>query len=124
MHQLRTTPNDLIACWQRYDWRQSMFAPGVVILQALTQEGFTASGLGSSRETAFARCLGETAELHALAVRPGEAGALLLEEAPVWFAALMELREITPPEGPIAVWHCRPALPLPDFAGDTGSPFV
>ncbi len=294
MRQPRTTPNDLIACWQRYDWRQSMFAPGVVILQALTQEGFTASGLGSHRETAFARCLGETAELHALAaaggagglghcalrdglaahpesrrareaavleaferqvigdwwqgrrqarpllpgwlieagieariaaarheadqrrptgfwqvdsgggpvvviarstnlagqepmlgygcdpdagraarkalrelllmevnlmellatrathpgpdpmdkriedfarrcpallplqgaVRPQGPGALMHEDAQVWFGVPVELREITPPTGPVAVWHCRPALPVPDFAGDAGSPFV
>lgn len=74
MRQPRSTPNDLIAGWQRYDWRDSMFAPGVVILQALTHDGATASGLGSRRETAFARCLGETAELHALAAAGGAGG--------------------------------------------------
>jgi YcaO cyclodehydratase, ATP-ad Mg2+-binding len=66
-------PNDLVSCWQRYDWRESFFAPGLAILQALTTEGRTASGAGTTREAAFQRCLGETAELHALAARGGRA---------------------------------------------------
>lgn len=66
MNDLRQEPNDLLAYWIRYDWRESFFAPGISILQALTAAGRTASGAGSTRESAFRRCLGETAELYAL----------------------------------------------------------
>lgn len=58
--------NDLIADWQRYDWRETLFAPGLCVLQALTRDGRTASGAGESRDLALARCLGETAEIAAL----------------------------------------------------------
>jgi len=67
MLALKLTPNDLIATWTRFDWRESFFAPGIVILQALVADGRTVSGAGRTRDAAFARCLGETAELHALA---------------------------------------------------------
>lgn len=67
MTEMTREPNDLLAYWQRYDWRESFFAPHVAILQALTRCGRTASGAGDTRAAAFQRCLGETAELHALA---------------------------------------------------------
>lgn len=57
---------DLTSLWRRYDWRDSIFAPGMAILQALLPDGSTASGAGRARETALGRCLGETAEWHAL----------------------------------------------------------
>ncbi|UXU76552.1 YcaO-like family protein [Paracoccus sp. SMMA_5] len=56
----------LIATWLRHDWRESFFAPGLSILQALTRDGRTASGAGMDREEALNRCLGETAEILAL----------------------------------------------------------
>lgn len=61
-------PNYLLGYWQRYDWRKSFFAPHMEILQALTLVGKTASGIGTTRDAAFHRCLGETAEIHALAM--------------------------------------------------------
>lgn len=67
MNALMRTANDLLSYWRRYDWRESFFAPNFRILQALTVSGKTASGAGHTRESAFQRCLGETAELHALA---------------------------------------------------------
>ncbi|WP_199258404.1 YcaO-like family protein [Paracoccus binzhouensis] len=67
MEQLCRRTEDLIDSWQRHDWRESFFAPGLVILQALTRDGRTASGAGWTRDDAFDRCLGETAEIHALA---------------------------------------------------------
>ncbi|WP_323717797.1 YcaO-like family protein [Paracoccus aminovorans] len=67
MDQLCRRSQDLTASWQRHDWRESFFAPGLVILQALTQDGRTASGAGATRDEAFGRCLGETAEILALA---------------------------------------------------------
>lgn len=57
---------DLAALWQRHDWRESLFAPGIAILQALLPDGSTASGAGWQREAALYRCLGETAEWRAL----------------------------------------------------------
>ncbi|RQP04760.1 YcaO-like family protein [Paracoccus sp. MA] len=67
--------HDLTASWQRHDWRESFFAPGLVILQALTADGRTASGAGQSRDEAFDRCIGETAEILALAAfRAGGGG--------------------------------------------------
>lgn len=42
-------------------------------MQALTAGGKTASGAGATRDGAFARCLGETAEILALAALPPEA---------------------------------------------------
>jgi YcaO cyclodehydratase, ATP-ad Mg2+-binding len=62
---------DLVALWQRYDWRESIFAPGIFILQALLPDGTTASGAGRRRETALGRCVGETAEWHALSKAVG-----------------------------------------------------
>ncbi|SET35148.1 YcaO-like family protein [Paracoccus homiensis] len=59
-------PNALISTWRRYDWRESFFAPQMSILQALTDGNRTASGVGRCRADAFHRCLGETAEIHAL----------------------------------------------------------
>ena len=59
--------SDLTRHWQRHDWRESFFAPGLVILQALTRDGQTASGAGTTRREALERCLGETAEIAALA---------------------------------------------------------
>lgn len=64
----KRTAVDLAAIWQRYDWRDSMFAPGLAIIQALLPDGSTASGAGRGRETALGRCLGETAEWRALDV--------------------------------------------------------
>lgn len=66
MTDLASESNELLRTWQRYDWRESFFAPRIVILQALTAGGRTASGVGRWREAAFHRCLGETAEIHAL----------------------------------------------------------
>lgn len=66
MEKLCRRSQDLTASWQRHDWRESFFAPGLVILQALTHDGHTASGAGSTRDEAFDRCLGETAEILAL----------------------------------------------------------
>ena len=66
MVPLKLAANDLISTWARFDWRESFFAPGIVILQALTKSGQTASGAGHNREQAFAHCLSETAEFHAL----------------------------------------------------------
>lgn len=56
----------LMSRWDRQDWRVSIFAPGVAILQAMTDIGRTASGLGYTREDALGRCLSETAEHLAL----------------------------------------------------------
>lgn len=56
----------LISAWQRYDWRESFFAPNMTILQAIVRGGKTASGIGRSRQSALMRCLGETAEILAL----------------------------------------------------------
>lgn len=67
MEQPGPRASDPTASWQRYDWRESFFAPGFVILQALTRGGRTASGAGQSRDKAFDRCAGETAEILALA---------------------------------------------------------
>lgn len=66
MEQLCRRSQDLTESWQRHDWRESFFAPGLVILQALTHDGRTASGAGLTRDEAFDRCLGETAEILAL----------------------------------------------------------
>lgn len=52
--------------WQRHDWQHSPFAPDLRIVQALVG-GKTASGAGFSRYDAMVRCLGETAEIMALA---------------------------------------------------------
>ncbi|MTH34602.1 hypothetical protein GL279_08315 [Paracoccus limosus] len=59
-------PQDLAACWRSFDWRENFLAPGLVILQALTPDGQTASGAGLNRDEAWHRCLGETAEILAL----------------------------------------------------------
>ncbi|UFS66668.1 YcaO-like family protein [Paracoccus denitrificans] len=66
---------DLTENWQRHDWRESFFAPGFVILQALTRDGRTASGAGRNRDEAFDRCIGETAEIVALAAFRAGGGA-------------------------------------------------
>lgn len=66
MEQLCRRSQQLTESWQRHDWRESFFAPGLVILQALTHDGQTASGAGLTRDEAFDRCLGETAEIVAL----------------------------------------------------------
>lgn len=66
MVQPGQSPSDLVACWARFDWRESFFAPGLAILQALTPHGETASGAGETRDDALQRCLGETAEYEAL----------------------------------------------------------
>ena len=66
MVQPGQSPSDLVAGWARFDWRESFFAPGLAILQALTLHGETASGAGETREDALQRCLGETAEYAAL----------------------------------------------------------
>jgi len=65
---LRRQPNGLISNWTNFDWRENFLAPQLQIIQALTGTGGTASGAGSDRESAFQRCLGETAEIHALTV--------------------------------------------------------
>lgn len=57
---------DLAETWARFDFRESFFAPGMAILQALTASGKTASGTGDTREQALERCLSETAEVSAL----------------------------------------------------------
>lgn len=62
----------LISKWDRQDWRASIFAPGVSIIQAITSSGRTASGLGYTREEALARCLSETAERLAVSEMPGD----------------------------------------------------
>ncbi len=67
MDHICNHPDDLAAGWSRYDWRENFLAPGLSILQALTAEGRTASGAGMTRDEAFQRCLGETAEIVALA---------------------------------------------------------
>ena len=67
----QTGYRELVALWQRHDWRESIFAPGIVILQALLPDGTTASGAGWRRETALGRCVGETAEWHALSKAAG-----------------------------------------------------
>lgn len=64
----------LVAHWQCHDWRESFLAPGLVILQALSHDGHTASGADFLREGALRRCLSETAEIAALA-RPGQRAA-------------------------------------------------
>lgn len=69
MNELQRTPNELAGYWRRFDWRESFFTPSICILQALTLCGRTASGAGTSRETAYLRCMGETAEIHALSAR-------------------------------------------------------
>lgn len=69
MISLMSNPSVLSKAWRRYDWRESFFAPNIVILQALVGDR-TASGDGRSREAAFRRCLGETAEILALAALP------------------------------------------------------
>lgn len=66
MEQDINGPQDLAACWRRFDWRENFLAPGLVILQALTPQGQTASGAGLTRAEAWDRCLGETAEILAL----------------------------------------------------------
>ena len=53
--------------WQRHDWQSTPFSPQLRIVQALVKGGKTASGAGFSRYDAFSRCLGETAEIIALA---------------------------------------------------------
>lgn len=57
----------LAASWRRFDWRENFLAPGFNILQALTADGHTASGAGLTRDEAYVRCIGETAEIEALA---------------------------------------------------------
>lgn len=69
MISLMSKSSELSKAWQRYDWRESFFAPNIVILQALIGDK-TASGAGRAREAAFQRCLGETAEILALAALP------------------------------------------------------
>lgn len=59
--------DELAASWRRYDWRENFLAPGFEILQALTADGRTASGAGLTRDEAYLRCIGETAEIAALA---------------------------------------------------------
>lgn len=59
--------DELAASWRCFDWRENFLAPGLKILQALTAEGATASGAGLTRDQAYARCIGETAEIAALA---------------------------------------------------------
>ncbi|MDA7427129.1 YcaO-like family protein [Primorskyibacter aestuariivivens] len=67
----------LISTWDRQDWRASIFAPGVSIIQAITKSGRTASGLDYTREGALARCLSETAERLAVSgLQGGEAGGM------------------------------------------------
>ncbi len=62
-----TEANQLIAHWSRHDWREVLTAPNLCVIQALTLDGATASGAGETREDALACCLGETAEIVALA---------------------------------------------------------
>ena len=62
----------LISKWDRQDWRASIFAPGVSIIQAITTSGRTASGLGYTREEALARCLSETADRLAVSDLQGQ----------------------------------------------------
>lgn len=52
--------------WLHHDWQQSVFAPGLRCVQALTAGNKTASGAGVSRHDAMMRCLGETAEIIAM----------------------------------------------------------
>ena len=59
--------DQLISDWVQQDWRRSIFAPGVFILQALTRSGRTASGLGFDRRDALERCVSETAEILSIA---------------------------------------------------------
>lgn len=131
MNELQREPNDLLAYWQRYDWRESFFAPKIFILQALTSAGKTASGAGRDRETAFQRCLGETAELHALAAL-GQGGQAV-DTARIGLAAHVEadrardgaILEAFERYAVMSWWHGRlPALALPevwlDEAGLTG----
>lgn len=57
--------NQLIATWTRHDWREVLTAPKLCVLQALVNDGATASGAGDTRQEALECCLGETAELEA-----------------------------------------------------------
>ncbi|MEP4037133.1 YcaO-like family protein [Pseudophaeobacter sp.] len=59
--------NQLLAHWTRHDWREVLTAPNLCVLQALAIAGATASGAGDTREEALECCLGETAEIAALA---------------------------------------------------------
>ncbi len=51
-----------ISEWAERHWIESLFAPQAHILQAITQSGRIASGMGERREDALNRCLGETVE--------------------------------------------------------------
>jgi hypothetical protein len=57
----------LISYWEQdcWDWRESIFAPHICIIEAVTVVGKTASGLGDTRDDALQRCLSETAEIMA-----------------------------------------------------------
>lgn len=57
----------LISYWKQdcWDWRESLFAPNICIIEAVTVVGKTASGLGDTRDDAVQRCLSETAEIMA-----------------------------------------------------------
>ena len=62
--------------WSRNDWRESLFAPQCVIIQALTKGGATASGVSDNREDALRKCVSETAEkLVLLAMRNAQPNA-------------------------------------------------
>lgn len=76
-----TLDTDLTKTWTRYDFRESVFAPGISILQALTLSGKTASGTGDTREEALDRCLSETAELLAMEALQPQSGNASAAEA-------------------------------------------
>lgn len=125
MISLELEPNGLIATWLRYDWRESFFAPRIVMLQALLKGRRTASGAGLDRETAFQRCLGETAEYHALAAQPTDFHPLRdglaahLDNASAQRGALLEAFER---QAVLGWWHgAMPAQPVaPDWLRDHG----
>ena len=52
------------------------------------------------------------------------ANALGLDGFQGWFAGPVACHDITPVDGPLAVWLCQPQTAAPEFAGDAGSPFL
>lgn len=53
-----------------------------------------------------------------------EAAPMSLTVAERWFGARVDVRDITPPEDPVAVWLCRPSIPSPLLPETTDSPFL